>query len=97
MYEQKDKLDLNEEELTLLENKYRGFVRSGANLNKEDKTKLRAINTKLSNLYVNFRAHLLKENNNIALVIDNEADLSGLPEGVIQAAAEKAKPEEKKA
>ncbi len=88
VYEQKDRLDLTSEQQTLLENYYLNFVRSGAALSEEDKAKLRSINEELSKLYVQFRQNLLKETNAIGLVIDNEADLAGLPDDVIQAAAE---------
>jgi len=91
IYEEKDSLGLNPEQHTLLENYYLGFVRSGANLNDEDKETLRGINEELSKLYVKFRQNHLKQTNAIALVIDGEAGLAGLPDDVVQAAAETAK------
>jgi peptidyl-dipeptidase Dcp len=91
IYVNKDNLGLNEEQLTLLENIYKNFVRSGADLNEEDKTKLRSINEELSNLYVQFRQNHLAQTNAIALVIDKEEDLAGLSDDNIQAAAEKGK------
>ena len=91
IYEKKDGLGLTEEQNTLLENYYLRFVRSGANLNDEDKAKYRKINEELSNLYVKFQQNHLKQTNAIALVIDKVEDLVGLPDDVVQGAAELAK------
>jgi len=90
IYKEKDRLGLTGEQDTLLENYYLGFVRSGADLNDSDKRKLRTINEELSKLYVEFRQNHLKQTNAIALVIDKDEDLAGLPDEVIQAAAEMA-------
>jgi len=91
LYEKKDRLGLTAEQDTLLENHYRSFARSGANLNDGDKEKLRRINEELSKLYVEFGQNHLKQTNAIALVIDKNEDIAGLPDEVIQAAAELAK------
>ena len=90
IYEQKDRLGLTLEQDTLLENYYLGFVRSGANLNDGDKEKLRRINEELSKLYVEFRQNHLKQTNAVGLVIYKDEDLAGLPDEVVQAAAEMA-------
>ncbi len=90
IYKKKKSLGLTPEQDTLLENYFLGFVRSGANLNDEDKEKLRKINEELSNLYVKFRQNHLKQTNAVGLVIDKNEDLAGLPDGVVQAAAEMA-------
>ncbi|MHC4582352.1 MAG: M3 family metallopeptidase, partial [Planctomycetota bacterium] len=91
IYETKESLGLTSEQDTLLENYYLHFVRSGAKLNDEDKEQLRNINEELSTLYVTFRQNHLKQTNAIALVIEEDEDLAGLPDGVVQAAAEMAK------
>ncbi len=91
IYDKKESLGLTPEQNTLLENYFLRFVRSGANLNDEDKEKLRNINEELSNLYVKFRQNHLKQTNAIGLVINKDEDLAGLPDGVVQAAAEMAK------
>ncbi len=65
----------------------RSFVRSGAALSPEDKDKLRKINEELSMLSVQFGENLLAETNGFKLIIDNEKDLSGLPENIISQAA----------
>jgi peptidyl-dipeptidase Dcp len=91
LYDQRENLNLTTEQKTVLENYYRDFVRSGANLNDGDKAKLRKINEELSLLTVKFGENLLKETNAIGLMIDNSDDLAGLPDNVIKAAAELAK------
>jgi peptidyl-dipeptidase Dcp len=90
IYGKKESLGLTPEQDTLLENYFLGFVRSGANLNDPDKEKLRRINEELSNLYVKFRQNHLKQTNAIGLVIDKDENLAGLPDAVVQAAAEMA-------
>ncbi len=88
VYDNRGKFDLNEEENRLLDEMYKDFVRSGANLSETDKERLRSINEELSLLSVRFGQNLLAETNGFKLVIEDEADLSGLPESVrAQAAA----------
>ncbi|MFA6597157.1 MAG: M3 family metallopeptidase [Ignavibacteriaceae bacterium] len=91
IYQEKDKLNLTTEQKVVLEHYYKDFVRGGANLNKADKEKFKKINEELSLLGVKFGENILKESNAIGLVIDKKEDLAGLPEGVIQGAAETAK------
>ncbi|MCK5170949.1 MAG: M3 family metallopeptidase, partial [Bacteroidales bacterium] len=91
IYEQKDELDLTSEQNRLLEVKYKNFERGGANLDPEKQEKLRAINEELSLLTLQFGDNILAETNNYKLVVENETDLAGLPESVIQTAAKTAK------
>lgn len=91
LYEKRESLNLNTEENTLLDNYYKNFVRSGANLDDAGKEKLRRMNEELSMLGLKFGENLLKETNAIGLIIDKDEDLVGLPEVVIQSAAELAK------
>ncbi|MBO7183175.1 MAG: M3 family metallopeptidase, partial [Bacteroidales bacterium] len=91
VYEQKDQLNLNQEQARLLEITYKDFIRSGAALNEADKNRLREINMELSKLALQFSDNVLKETNQYMLVIDKEEDLAGLPESVIAAAATTAK------
>lgn len=79
VYNQKDSLNLTEEQAYLLEKKYKGFSRNGANLNDEDKNKLREIDKQLSLLSLQFGQNVLAETNNFELVITDEKDLDGLP------------------
>lgn len=91
VYEQKDNLDLTPEQNKLLDEYYKDFVRGGANLDEAKKAELREINKELSVLTVQFGENVLKEDNAFELVIEKEEDLAGLPENVIQGAAEAAK------
>ena len=74
-----------------MENTYKDFVRSGANLSDADQQKLRALNEKISMLQITFEQNMLKETNAFKLVITDEKDLSGLPASLIAQAAETAK------
>lgn len=91
VYEKKDQLGLDKEQMKLLEETYKGFARGGANLPEADQAKLRELNTKISTLQLTFSQNVLKETNAYQLVIDNEADLAGLSEDVKVKAAETAK------
>jgi peptidyl-dipeptidase Dcp len=84
-------LRLNPEDSKLLEKKYKAFVRSGANLSEKQKERLRAINSELSVLSLKFGDNVLAENNAFQLVVDNKKDLAGLPDEVVQTAADDAK------
>ena len=86
VYEQKSELSLTTEQHTLLENTYKSFVRNGALLNDTDKIQLREMDSELSLLILKFGENLLAEQNAYELQITDEKDLSGLPEGVIEAA-----------
>lgn len=86
VYENKANFQLTAEEDMLLDKTYKSFVRNGANLNEEDKKTLREIDKKLSETSLNFGENLLAEINNYELHITDEKDLSGLPEGVVEAA-----------
>lgn len=95
VYGQKDKLDLTVEQQTLLENTYIDFVRKGANLTEKQKDRFREISTEMSKLTLTFGENVLKETNNYELHITDKSKLTGLPEGVLEAAAGKAKSKEK--
>jgi len=82
---------LTTEQTALLDKVYNGFVRGGANLNDEDQVIMREINGKTALLYPQFGENVIKDRSAYALVIDNEEDLSGLPQSVRDAAAETAK------
>lgn len=91
VYDIKDTLQLTVEQQTLLDKKYKGFVRNGALLNEEQKKKLREIDTQLAKLKLTFGENVLAETNNYQLHITNESDLKGLPDGAKEAAADLAK------
>jgi peptidyl-dipeptidase Dcp len=90
VYGQKDKLNLDTEQQKLLDETYKRFAKYGANLNEEQKTRLRQINEELALLSLQFSDNLLKETNSFKMLIDNEEDLAGLPEGTIKAASDAA-------
>ena len=91
VYKLKGEQNLNTEQKTLLENYYKDFVRGGADLNNQDKVKLRKLNEELSLLSLKFGENVLGETNKFELVIDNKDDLEGLSESIIAASAETAK------
>lgn len=87
VYEKRDSLDLNQEEMILLYRKYRNFIRGGAGLAENDKERFRAITVELSTLSLRFEENILAETNDFTLHLTSEEDLSGLPEGVREAAS----------
>jgi len=91
VYEQKEELSLNTEQMMLLDKTYKGFVRGGANLPADKKDAFRKINGELSVLTLKFGDNVLAETNNFKLIIDNKEDLAGLPESAIKGAEETAK------
>jgi peptidyl-dipeptidase Dcp len=91
LYDTRDALQLDRESKYLVERYYKNFVRAGALLSEDDKTKLRALNQEESKLTTQFREHVLADTNAGALVIDNKDDLAGLSENDIASAAQKAK------
>ncbi|WP_242085451.1 M3 family metallopeptidase [Aestuariivivens sediminis] len=95
VYENKAKWNLNPEQQTLLEKKYKRFFRNGANLSEEKKLKLREIDKKLSQLKLKFGENVLAETNAFEMLISNESDLSGLPEGAKEAAKQLAESKDK--
>ena len=95
VYEQKDLLTLTPEQQTLLDKKYKGFSRNGANLNDEEKEQLRGIDKESAKLKLTFGENVLAETNAYELHLTNKEDLKGLPEGTIEAASQIAKQKEK--
>ncbi|MBP7397917.1 MAG: M3 family metallopeptidase, partial [Flavobacterium sp.] len=95
VYEQRDKLNLNPEQTTLLDKKYKSFSRNGANLPEDKKNQLREIDKELSKLSLQFGENVLAETQAYQLHITDKSDLAGLPEGTIEAAHSLAKSQEK--
>jgi peptidyl-dipeptidase Dcp len=92
VYDRRNNLGLDKEQMRATEKYYDDFVRGGANLSDADQAKLRELNEELSKLSLQFGENLLAETNrNFTLVIDDEADLAGLPEDVVARAADDAK------
>ena len=90
VYDNQAKFGLNPEQIFLLENLYKGFVRNGANLNMKDQDTLKVLNKKLSVLTVKFSQNVLAETNRYKLIL-NKDELSGLPESILASASEAAK------
>ena len=95
IYQEREQYKMNPEDLKLLDNSYKGFVRSGANLDGAAKERFAQINVELSELSLEFGEHVLAETNAYQLVITKKEDLSGLPESEIEAAAQLAKSQKK--
>ncbi len=91
VYKNKDKFELEQEDKKVLEEYYQDFVRNGANLPSEKKERLKEINEKLSSLMLQFGDNVRNETNKFKMVIKDKSDLAGLPQGVIDAAAEAAR------
>tara|TARA_B110001469_G_scaffold127866_1_gene151387 strand:+ start:8506 stop:10536 length:2031 start_codon:yes stop_codon:yes gene_type:complete len=96
VYNTKASLSLTEEQKTLLDKKYKGFSRNGANLNAEQKEILRAIDKEQSQLQLTFGENILAETNRYEFLITEVSDLEGLPEGAIEAAKQMAEEKDKK-
>ena len=96
VFEARDKYSLTEEQYTLLDKKYKNFSRNGANLNAEQKIRLREIDATLAKLKLKFGENLLKETNKYEMQLTNEDDLEGLPESAQDAASQLAKNKGKK-
>lgn len=86
VYDQKEKLGLNQEESMLLENAYKGFVRGGANLTGEKKEKYRALTNELSLLSLQYSQFILKEANKYEMLLTTQEQIAGLPESAREAA-----------
>ena len=86
VYNNKESLDLTIEQQTLLDKKYKSFSRNGASLPEDKKQILRDIDQELSKLKLTFGEHVLAETNAFEMLLTNESDLSGLPDGAKEAA-----------
>jgi len=90
VYDQRESLDLNNEQMRVVEKIYNDFARNGAALPEAEREELKALNEKISMTSLQLNENLLAENNGFVLVLENEADLAGLPAAVISAAADEA-------
>lgn len=91
LYDRRDSLGLAHDEMRALEHTYRDFTLNGALLSDADKARLKEVNNRLSNLYIKFNKNLLNANNAFEIVVDNEADLAGIPASTVENAATEAK------
>ena len=90
IYEKRNELGLDQDQMKLLEDNYKGFVRGGANLSDEDKELYSKWSEELSLTTLQFSKNVLAATNADTLHITDEADLAGLPEFVRTMAAETA-------
>lgn len=80
LYQRRDRLKLDAEQLRLLERTHLNFVRAGARLKPAQKKRVAEINARLATLVTEFMQHVLKDEQSWQLVLDTEGDLAGLPE-----------------
>jgi len=91
IYNNKNNLGLGKEELYLLEETYKNYVRAGVNVEGKNKERLKEINKKLSALSIKFGANLLDETNDFEVHTNNKEDLGDLSESLVALAASEAK------
>jgi len=90
IFDKRDSLNLDAEQMRLVTEMYKGFERSGANLPEDKKEELKKINAEISDLQLTFGQNLLKETDAYKLIIDKESDLAGLSESLKASGAKKA-------
>ena len=90
IHEQLDDLELSPEQRYLVERRFREMSHAGAGLDDAAKERLTALNQRLSTLTTTFEKNLLRDTNDLAVVFDDAADLDGLAEGELSAAAQAA-------
>ena len=95
VYDNRDNLNLNTEQRTLLEKRYKSFSRNGANLSDEKKKRLREIDAELAKLKLKFGENILAETNKYELHLTAASDVDGLPESAKEAAEKLAKSKDK--
>ena len=91
VYQHRNEMGLDDQQIRVVEKYHQDFMRHGAGLNAEQQAELSQINEQLSTLSLQFGNNLLKENAGYKLVIEDKANLAGLPQTSIDAAAEQAK------
>ena len=91
VYNQRESLKLDPDQKKLLEDTYKSFERSGANLSADDKKKYSEISERLSLLTLQFQKNQLSSTNNFQMVLTDEKDLAGLPGYIRDMAAQAAK------
>jgi len=94
VHDQKDALDLTSEEMRLLTEIYKNYVRAGVNLEGENKVRLKEVNKRISELRTKFGDNLLDETNAFELHVTDKKDLGNLSASLVAGAAEEAKKRE---
>ncbi|MGN0212290.1 MAG: M3 family metallopeptidase [Muribaculaceae bacterium] len=90
VYDRRASLNLTTAQSRLLDKYYKSFVRNGALLSPADKETLKTINQQLANYELSYNSNILKETNESEIVVENSAELAGIPESAIGTAAEEA-------
>lgn len=90
VYEHQQEETLTEEQTRLLEETYKNFIRGGANLTGQQQERFKAINQEIAELTLKFNNNVLAATNAYRLIIDDSADLNGLPSNVTAVAKEEA-------
>ena len=91
LYENIDTVNQPLDERRAITDTYTQFVRRGALLSPEKQAELKEVNGKLTDLYIKYNKNLLNSNNTFEIVVENEADLAGLPKNTVDNAAAEAK------
>lgn len=91
IFKQKESINLSAEELKLLEETYKNFVRAGVNLNKEKQIRLRELNGRLATLSQKFGDNLLNETNNFELHVSDSADIGNASKSLLAVATKESK------
>ena len=90
LYDKRAALGLDPESAFLLERYNKDFVLAGADLNADNKKKLKVLNGKIAVLQSSFSQNVLKETNASALVVNTRAELAGMTDAAIDGAAAEA-------
>ena len=90
VYDNQKLFNLTRPQQRLLEKTYMGFVRNGALLSDADKKTLMELNQEIAAVQMQFNQNLQKENNTTEVVVEDAAELAGLPESTIAEAASQA-------
>ncbi|HPF94526.1 MAG TPA: M3 family metallopeptidase, partial [Tenuifilaceae bacterium] len=90
VYDMRETLNLDVEQMRVVEKIYNDFARNGAALPEEQREQLKKLNERMSMVSLQLSQNLLAENNGFKLILEDEADLAGLPDDVIAGAAEAA-------
>lgn len=86
VYDNRNSLNLAQDQLRMVEKTYESFTRNGALLDADKKERLKALNDELTGLYLKFNKNLLDATNAFEIVVDDESKLAGLPASSISAA-----------
>ena len=91
VYDKRESLGLEQDQMRILENSYRSFARNGANLGEEDKAEYSRLSEELSLATLSFSKNVLAATNAYTLNVTDSTELDGLPQYVVDAAAETAR------